>query len=159
MTNHDDSRAGRQRRAIDAKTIAEIARLCSRLLTEAESCRRLGVNPATWRNWKSRNRNDEKFAALLEEHRAGRLDLLIEAIENSAVGKNIRQPDWRAAQFLLAVSDRQRFNPSASLELSAVPAQVNVSVIAELSRLVFGVAANEPAKALPAAAETRHGCP
>lgn len=140
-TTHDTPRVRVKqlhKRAIDGVTIAEIARLCAKLLTEAEACRQLGVNPASWRNWKSRNRNSEKFAALLESFRANRIDDLISKIENSADGIGMKQPDWRAAAYLLQITDR-KFNPSAVavIEMQQAPV-VNVHVFTAAVRQIYG---------------------
>ncbi|MDE2103525.1 MAG: hypothetical protein KGL39_40165 [Patescibacteria group bacterium] len=121
------------KRAIDGVTISEVARLCARLLTEAEACRQLGVNPQAWRNWKLRNRNSEKFGELLESFRANRIDDLISKIENSATGIGMKQPDWRAAAYLLQVTDR-RFNPSVAEGGASV--QVNVLTEARAHEII-----------------------
>lgn len=113
------------KRAIDAITISEIAKLCARLLTEAEACRQLGVNPQAWRNWKLRNRNSEKFAALLEAFRANRIDDLLRKIEASADGDGIKQRDWRAAAFLLQITDK-KYNPGTAEAGTTNNTQVNI---------------------------------
>jgi hypothetical protein len=100
-------------RAIDGTTIAEIARLTAKMLTESEACRRLGINPRRWFDWKTRHNRAEKFAALLEAFRADRIDSLIAKIEASADGVGMKQPDWRAAAFLLSVTDKHRFGSQA----------------------------------------------
>jgi Transposase len=102
----------RARRRFDAQMICEIAQLCAKSLTEAEACRRLGVNPKSWFSFKSRCGRTEKFAALLEEFRAGRIESLIAKIENAADGIGLKQPDWRAAGHLLAIADARRFSDS-----------------------------------------------
>lgn len=115
----------RANRRIDATTISEIARLCARQLTESESCRRIGIKPRHWFDWKTRHNRAEKFAALLEEFRAGRIDDLIARVEKSADGVGMKQPDWRAAAFLLSVTDAKRFSASGN-----VGVEVNVNVAA-----------------------------
>ena len=103
----------RATRRIDATTIAEIAKLVARQLTESEACRQLGIEPRHWFDWKSRSSRNERFAGLLEAYRANRIDDLITKIENGADGVGMRQPDWRAAAFLLSVTDKRRFGPQA----------------------------------------------
>jgi hypothetical protein len=114
------ARTGAKRR-IDAATIAEIAQLCAKQLTESESCRLLGLNPRQWLNWKHKHKRVEKFSALLEEFRAGRIKDLIARVEKSADGEGMKQPDWRAAAFLLSVADSKRFATSGgvSVEVTA----------------------------------------
>jgi hypothetical protein len=101
-------------RRIDSTCIAGVAKLCAKMLTESEACRLLGIRPRAWFDWKSRCGRTEKFAALLEAFRADRLNSLIEQIEAGAKGVNMKQPDWRAAAHLLAVTgDKARFGPQA----------------------------------------------
>lgn len=143
---HDGSRArerAKPRRAIDAQTIAEVARLCSKLLTEAEACREIGINPATWRNWKCRGRNDTRFAELLEEFRAGRIASLITKIESAADGVNMKQPDWRAAAHLLALTDLNRFSTSPPMNQTVVP---DTGALNAMFRLLDKVIASREAK-------------
>jgi hypothetical protein len=108
----------RMAKRIDATTISEIARLCARQLSEAEACRKLGIKPQQWFSWKARHNRSEKFAALLEEFRAGRIDSLVAKMESAADGVNMKQPDWRAAAALLKFVDLKRFGDSPpSIEL------------------------------------------
>ena len=100
-------------RRIDSTCIAGVAKLCAKMLTESEACRLLNVRPQSWFSWKSRHTRAEKFAALLEAFRADRIDSLIAKIEASADGVGMKQPDWRAAAFLLSVTDKHRFGSQA----------------------------------------------
>jgi hypothetical protein len=120
----------RANRHFDAKTIAEIARFCAKQLTESEACRLLNVRPQSWFSWKSRHKRAEKFAALLEEFRAGRIKDLIARVEKSADGEGMKQPDWRAAAFLLSVADAKRFSTSggASVEINAGQTPILIAV-------------------------------
>ena len=116
-------------RRIEAKTIAEMAELCAKQLTESESCRLLGLKPRHWFSWKSRHKRAEKFAALLEEFRAGRIKDLIARVEKCADGVGMKQPDWRAAAFLLSVADGKRFATSggASVEVTAHQTAITIA--------------------------------
>ena len=111
----------RANRRIDSATISEIARLCARQLSESEACRKIGIKPQHWFSWKSRHNRSEKFAALLEEFRAGRIDDLSTKIEMSADGVGMKQPDWRAAAALLKFADMKRFGDHA-VEINNFPA-------------------------------------
>lgn len=109
-------------RRIDSTCIAGVAKLCAKMLTESEACRLLGIRPRAWFDWKSRCGRTEKFAALLEAFRADRLNSLIAQIEAGAKGVNMKQPDWRAAAHLLAVTgDKHRFGPQAESAPQAAP--------------------------------------
>src|ERR1017187_8478823 len=53
--NNDDILArATARRRIDATAIAGIAKLVAKNLTESEACRRLGIQPRVWFNFKDR---------------------------------------------------------------------------------------------------------
>jgi hypothetical protein len=116
--NSDIVSRARGNRRIDATTISEIARLCAKQLTESEACRRLGVRPRHWFDWKTRHSRSEKFAELLEAFRADRIDSLISKIEKSADGIGLKQPDWRAAAALLKFADMKRFGDSPAVEIN-----------------------------------------
>jgi len=117
-SNGNNPTRTRANRRIDAATISEIARLCARQLSESEACRKIGIKPQHWFSWKARHNRSEKFAALLEEFRAGRIDSLITKIESAADGVNMKQPDWRAAAALLKFADMKRFGDSPAVELN-----------------------------------------
>jgi hypothetical protein len=117
-SNGNNPTRTRANRRIDTATISEIARLCARQLSESESCRKIGIKPQHWFSWKSRHNRSEKFAALLEEFRAGRIDSLITKIESAADGVNMKQPDWRAAAALLKFADLKRFGDSPAVEIN-----------------------------------------
>ena len=117
-SNGNNPTRTRANRRIDTATISEIARLCARQLSESEACRKIGIKPQHWFSWKSRHNRSEKFAALLEEFRAGRIDSLITKIESAADGVNMKQPDWRAAAALLKFADMKRFGDSPAVEIN-----------------------------------------
>ena len=149
------ARTGAKRR-IDAATISELAQLCAKQLTESESCRLLGLNPRQWLNWKHKHKRAEKFAALLEEFRAGRINDLLAKIENSASGINMKQPDWRAAAFLLSVADAKRFSTSGGAPAETVVNQTAIVIQAggeeNLRRMIEHYAGQaRQMKALPSA--------
>jgi hypothetical protein len=117
------------KRRIDATRIAEIARLCAKAHTESEACRLLGIQPKQWFRWKSRHKRAEKFAALLEEFRAGRIQDLIGRVEKSADGVGMKQPDWRAAAFLLSVADAKRFSTSGGVSVEVNTGNQNAIIV------------------------------
>ena len=112
----------RANRRFDAKTISAIARFCAKQLSESEACRLLKIRPQSWFSWKARHNRSEKFAALLEEFRANRIDDLLTRVEKSADGVGMKQPDWRAAAALLKFADMKRFGDSPALEINNISA-------------------------------------
>lgn len=103
-------------RKIDAVTIAEMAKLCAKMLTESEACRRLDIKPRTWFDFKSRAGRNQQFADVVEAYRAARIEQLIARIEASADGDGVKFPDWRAALALLKITDQRRFGDSPTIE-------------------------------------------
>src|ERR1700677_3345265 len=90
-----------RRRGMTRATLLAIAKLCAeKKLTTSAACRHLDVRPKTFFNWQSRNRNSERFAALIEEFEAGRLDELLNRIDAASIGKAGERGDWRAAAWL-----------------------------------------------------------
>lgn len=135
-------------RKIDAVTIAEMAKLCAKMLTETEACRRLGIRPKAWFDWKARANRVEKFAELLEAFRADRIEQLIDRIEKSAKGEDLKFPDWRAALALLKITDQKRFGDAPAGDPHP-PAVMNVSVMLDAVRRVYAQQDVVDVKALP----------
>jgi hypothetical protein len=91
---------------------------------------------------------------LLEAFRADRLNSLIEQIEAGAKGVNMKQPDWRAAAHLLAVTgDKARFGPQAEATTPTQPViQLSDSTMTKLlamlragdAKPVIDIPASEP---------------
>jgi hypothetical protein len=100
-------------RKITTATIAGMAKLVAKMLTESEACRRLGIKPQAWFDFKARGKNDEKWNELLEAYTAHRVEALIDRVEDSAYGLNgVKYPDFRAALALLKFTDKKRFGDS-----------------------------------------------
>jgi hypothetical protein len=135
-------------RKIDAVTIAEMAKLCAKMLTETESCRRLGIRPKAWFDLKARSNRVEKFAELLEAFRADRIEQLIDRIEKSAKGEDLKFPDWRAALALLKITDQKRFGDTPVGDLHP-PAVLNVNVMLDAVKRVYQQRGVVDVKALP----------
>jgi len=149
--NNDDILAGAiARRRIDATAIAGIAKLVAKNLTESEACRRLGIQPRVWFNFKDRAGRGEKFAALLEAYRAHRIEHLLEQIEKSADGIGVKYPDFRAALALLKITDQKRFGETPAVEINPCPT-VTINLIHDQLKRVIGFASDADVKALPAA--------
>lgn len=137
-------------RRIDASTIAEMAKLCAKMLTESESCRRLGIKPRTWFDFKSRAGRTEHFGDMVEAYRAARIEQLIERIEKSADGADgVKYPDWRAALALLKITDLKRFGDSPAVETGSVNNTLAIFTGGEegLRRMIAAVTAEVHAEA------------
>lgn len=106
------------RRKITAETIAEMAKLCAKMLTETESCRRLGIRPRSWFDFKSRCGRGDKFAELLEAFRAQKIESLLDRVQKSADGVDTKYPDFRAALALLKFHDQKRFGDSPMVDIT-----------------------------------------
>ena len=142
-------------RRIDASTIAEMAKLCAKMLTESEACRRLGIKPRTWFDFKSRAGRNQQFSDMVEAYRAQRIEQLIERIEKSADGDGVKFPDWRAALALLKITDQRRFGDSPAVEINTVNQSVTLQVLGGDDGLRRQIAtwAGEAAKLLPSGPE------
>ncbi len=142
---HTVSATGRNttKSRIGAAEIAAVARLVSRNLTESEAARRLGIRVASWFSFKSRGKNNEKFAALLEEFKAGRIDDLISKIESAADGVNMKQPDWRAAAALLKYVDINRFGDKSTFEVNTPMPVINIALMEKTLDRVFAEHTNK----------------
>jgi hypothetical protein len=141
-------------RAIDGNTIAEMAKLCAKNLTESEAARRLSLRPGHWFEWKSRHNRTEKFKELFEAFRAGRIERLLDRIEESAEGKGgVKYADWRAAAALLKFYDSKRFGESPAVEINMEADSARVGILVNSAcDTVLKLVGRSSAKALPAPA-------
>jgi len=147
-TSEQPTRA-KPHRKIDAATIAGMAKLCAKMLNESEACRRLGIRPKAWFDWKSRANRTARFAEMLEAFRADRIESLIDRIEKSANGTGgVKYPDWRAALAILKFTDQKRFGEVPAVENKPCPA-VTITLIHQELKKVIGF--DSPAPALPPA--------
>jgi hypothetical protein len=127
-----------------------MAMLCARCqLTESEAARRLDLNPQTWFKWKSLHSRSEKFGGLIEKFRSERITKLIERVEKSAEGIDVKFPDFRAAMALLGIIDRKRFGPQA--EAAPPPQTRNTLTDATMTKILAMLRASN---AKPAASVT-----
>jgi hypothetical protein len=136
------------RRKIDAAIIAQMAQAVATMLTESEAARLCGLEPRHWFEWKSRAGREGKFSALLEEFRANKIAGLLERVQKSADGVDVKFPDFRAALALLKFQDQKRFGDSPAVVMNPTP-MIQISIIHEQLKKVIGF--DLPAKALPPA--------
>lgn len=149
-------------RKIDAEVIAQMAQAVATMLTESEAARLCGLEPRHWFEWKSRAGRAGKFAALLEEFRANKIAGLLDRVQKSADGVDVKFPDFRAALALLKFQDRARFGDSPTVEIAtsgqtAITVQVGgedqlrrlISMYSEQARAT--IAGGQTQAALPAA--------
>ena len=147
-------------RAIDGRTIAEMAKLCAKNLTESEAARRLGLRPGHWFEWKSRCNRADRFKELFEAFRAGRIERLLDRIEESAEGKGgVKYADWRAAAALLKFYDSKRFGESPAVEVQMNAQTVSVAFIDAACDEVLRLVKADATKQLPAPVETPEKAP
>ena len=149
-TSEQPTRA-KPHRKIDAATIAGMAKLCAKMLNESEACRRLGIRPKAWFDWKSRANRTARFAEMLEAFRADRIESLIDRIEKSANGTGgVKYPDWRAALAILKFTDQKRFGDTPAVAINPMPV-IQISIIHEQLKKVIGFDCDADVKALPSA--------
>ena len=122
------------RRKIDESVIVQMAQAVAAMLTESEAARRCGLAPAHWFQWKSRAGRAGKFTALLEEFRANKIAGLLERVQKSADGVDVKFPDFRAALALLKFQDRARFGDSPTVEINS-PVIFNESRLRRLAQI------------------------
>ena len=142
------------RRKIDAPVLAQMAQAVAKMLTESEAARLCGLEPRHWFEWKSRAGRAGKFTALLEHCRGARIQNLIDRVEKSAAGIDVKFPDFRAALALLKFQDRTRFGDSPAVEINTSQTAVVIQAGGEenLRRMIEHYAGlAKGMKALPAA--------
>jgi len=139
LTNIETIPAANRRRDITKADADSIAKASAKGLSEKAVCLRMGFEPTVWYRWKAENR--DYYNTVFEIARENRVESLMAEVEtasqggNDACGRPIRH-DWRAADRLLAITDPSRFSQRVSE--APVSQTVSVTILAELSRLVFG---------------------
>lgn len=91
----------------DAEAVAK--RIVRTRCTEKEAIIVLGFNYESWRTWKDRHKNSPLFDSIVTRIRETRVEHLIQDIEDIGDGIGMKQPDWRAKQFVLQVTAPHRF--------------------------------------------------
>jgi hypothetical protein len=104
------------------------------LLTEAEACARIGVNNSAFSKWKTRYQNNEWVQERLAIMRGRKIEKLVNRIEKSAMGKDVK-PDWRAAAYMLERVAPERFG-TKQVE-TTTNTNMNVQVMLDSVRRVF----------------------
>jgi len=143
------------RRKIDAAVIAQMAKAVATMLTETEAARLCGLEPRHWFEWKSRAGRAGKFSALLEEFRANKISGLLERVQKSADGVDVKFPDFRAALALLKFQDQKRFGDSPAVPTNPTPV-IQISIIHEQLKKVIGF---DDIKKLPSSANVGEPLP
>lgn len=143
------------RRKIDAAVIAQMAQAVATMLTETEAARLCGIEPRHWFEWKSRAGRGERWSALLEEFRANKIAGLLERVQKSADGIDVKFPDFRAALALLKFQDQKRFGDSPVVAMNPTP-MIQISIIHEQLKKVISF---DDVKALPSSTPTGEQLP
>lgn len=146
------------RRIITRKSIQsdldEMARLVAvQQLTETEACYILGRKPNSWFNWKSKQRNKQRFDEAFARLRGAKIDSCLRLIDDCADGINMKQPDWRAAAWRAEKISPERFSHQPIQQLSGVASEL-VSQMAGALHRAYGVVIDidaHPQLSLPAA--------
>lgn len=120
-----------QRAKITHHDAREVARLVSEYhLTETEACSRLEITQKQWFNWKLRNKHKEQFEAMFTKCKQAVIVHNIQNIKDTANGIGVKQRDWRASEFLLKVTDRERFGTEKPIA-SQPQSTVNIMVMSD----------------------------
>jgi len=124
-----------RRKRLSDQDIEAMAELNAKRLNDVEACELLDINYETWRSWKTRAKNQPRFARILARIKGVKIKNCMDSIE--AAG----QRDWRATREYLSLTDPERFNDRATTQ----PQQINVQVFAQIDAVLSKVYA-EPAQ-------------
>lgn len=96
-----------RRKRLTDQDIEAMAELNAKRLNDVEACELLDINYETWRSWKTRAKNQPRFARILARIKGTKIKNCMDSIE--AAGKR----DWRATREYLSLTDPDRFNDRA----------------------------------------------
>lgn len=116
------------RRKITPYDVARMAEHFRDGCNDKEACNLEGINPLSWYNWKSKKRNQTDFDDVLSRLRADRKKGAFRRIELCADGVGMKQPDWRAAEALLRLTDPQQFDPQRQNVVVNVGIQASIEI-------------------------------
>lgn len=146
-----DFKVSPRARVTPADVIAIATKCSENKATEREACAAVGLKEDTWYRWKARHKNDVRFLRLIARLQESRVSTLIQRIDDASLGKNMKQPDWRAAAWLAQVIDRERYGDQKVIgQQVTVNNTQNNFLFQEAARKIYGseLPAPTPAKQL-----------
>lgn len=94
----------------------------------------------------AKEKNHVRVSTLIERLRGQRLDVLISRVDDASLGKNMKQPDWRAAAWLAQVIDRERYGDQRTIGTQVNNTNVTINALyLEAAKRVYGATVNQPA--------------
>lgn len=124
-----------RRKRLTEQDILAIAELNAKRVNDAQACELLDINYETWRSWKTRAKNQPRFARILARIKGIKIKNCMESIEKAG------ERDWRATREYLSLIDPEQFNDRAN----SAPQTVNQEIHVHLNQMLAKVYA-EPAK-------------
>ncbi len=138
----------RRRKRLTDQDIQSMADLNAKRLNDVQACELLDINYETWRSWKTRAKNQPRFARILSRIKGTKIRNCMDAIEKAG------ERDWRATREYLSLIDPAEFNDR---QQAMVAPQVNVyqAIGIDISKLLAEGAAKavvdvQAVKQLPA---------
>lgn len=122
-----------RKRRISQADVEAIADLVAMRRTEKEACVYLGINPESWKTWKSLNGNSPLFTNLLSRVQTAKSKGLIDEIRRHGMGDKKRgiRADWRALDRVLTITD-QRYSDRAPVGPAVEPDDLAESLMAKM---------------------------
>lgn len=96
---------GRRLTLADAR---DVAALCAKRASEREACAHLGIPYSTWAHYKSKHRNAEAFAQIVDAIKGAKIESHMANIEAAS------KKDWRASECYLEKTIPDRFSSKAA---------------------------------------------
>jgi hypothetical protein len=132
----------KRRKNITEHDVKELARLVAECkLTETEASNLLDINERVWFSWKSKEKNKLQYEDILTRIRAAKITNCIKSINDIGDGIGMKQPDWRAKQFILQITAPDRFNLNKESSTGQAPT-VNIQIMSEALKRIYSTLDN-----------------
>ena len=133
----------KRRKNITEHDVKELARLVAECkLTETEASNLLDINERVWFSWKAKEKNKLQYDDILTRIRAAKITNCIESINKIGDGIGMKQPDWRAKQFILQITAPERFSLNKESSNSNAPT-VNIQIMSDALKRIYSTLDNQ----------------
>lgn len=105
------------RKRLTEQDIMAMAELNAKRLNDVQACELLDINYETWRSWKTRAKNEPRYARILSRIKGVKIKNCMDSIEKAG------ERDWRATREYLSLIEPNEFNDK---QQSVAPVQISV---------------------------------
>lgn len=123
-----------------------MAELNAKRLNDVQACELLDINYETWRSWKTRAKNQPRYARILSRIKGVKIRNCMDSIEKAG------ERDWRATREYLSLIEPSEFNDRAQQTMQTTQINYYQAIGINVEQLLAEGAARAKAKVIDVAA-------